>query len=592
MSSTFLVRPSNSEKEPFRIKLSAASLLQLKLKPGDLCVLKRADNPTKSGADDDAAAVNYGTRRCSGHAIAWEASGGIKDNVVQTSKFLQELVGQRPQQQHFVVVDTTAGGADGQHAVKIGKVTEQTRFRNKKNKHGPVFTSDQLGGLQDEVKKVQRLITRLVRPSILPPLSSRAAAPLSPAQGLLIFGAKGVGKSHFIHQLSLAAGWKSVVEWKPGTKKVAVAPNQQPSLIIIPRRYIPKPTDDSSKNLNELHDLFAAIKRRRCLAIAEVAHPNNVHPDLRTLATFSEEIEIPIPSSSQRKEILAAIWGSAGDGDGDGDSHSWVVDQLAERTHGYVAADLYRVLRLTLDSAAERIEALSQIRPSALQEIILETPSVRWTDIGGQADIKQQLINAVERPLKQAGQMAKMSLPPKKGLLMYGPPGCSKTLLVRALARESGLNFLAVKGAELISQYVGESERAVREVFPATNKPEHLDPALLRPGRFDDVVYIGPPDLDARTEIFRKELAKSNYTPRQESGSIEEDARYFAERTEGRSGAEVVAVRTTACGFALDRGEDGYGFEDVERALGSVGRSISKDMVAGFERWAAVRAGR
>ncbi|RMD40788.1 hypothetical protein DV735_g4349, partial [Chaetothyriales sp. CBS 134920] len=574
MSSTFLLRPSNSEKEPFRIKLSAASLLHLKVRPGDVCVLKHADKP---------AAGKGGP----GYAIAWEAPGGIKDNVVQTSKFLQELygfvlgerivisrvfwekyaeltvglgheylapgqtlsfrVGQRPQQQHFVVVGTNAGSDDGQHAVKIGKVTDHTRFRlttkkrddddeNKKEADSPVFISDQIGGLQDEVKKVQRLISRLVRAGI------RSSSALSPAQGVLIFGAKGVG-------------------------------------------------DDSSKNLNELHDLFLAVKDRRCLAIGEVAHPNDVHPELRTLTTFSEEIEIPIPSSSQRREILAAIWGSSAAGDDD--SRSWVIDQLAERTHGYVAADLYRVLRLTLDSAAERTE-----------KIILETPSTRWTDIGGQCTIKQQLINAVERPLKQAAQMAKMSLPPKKGLLMYGPPGCSKTLLVRALARESGLNFLAVKGAELISQYVGESERAVREVFRKARAAAPsilffdeidsiaIDPALLRPGRFDDVVYIGPPDLDARTEIFRKELAKSNYTPRQETGSIEEDARYFAERTEGRSGAEVVAVRTTACGFALDRGEDGYGFDDVEKALECVGRSISREMVAGFERWAAVRAGR
>ncbi|RMZ80844.1 hypothetical protein DV737_g2833, partial [Chaetothyriales sp. CBS 132003] len=655
MVSTFLVRPSNSEKEAFRIKLSAASLLQLRLKPGDLCHLKRAEAATVENTSGGKNTKSYDNdvSGSGGYAIAWEASGGIKDNVVQTSKFLQELYGfmlgekmviarcddvvqdlhavtvvakdstildddrttvfwekyaelmaksaheylvtgqtlsfkAGSQNQHFVVEDF------GQQVVKIGKVADQTRFRittastetASKNERGPSFASSQLGGLQNEINKVQKLVARLVRTRV----PSRSA--LSPAQGVLIFGARGVGKSYFIKQLALA-GWKTVIEWKPGMKNISL---NQPSLIIVSRRYIPKPSEDSSKNLNDLHDVFSVIKDRPCLVIGEVTHPNDVHPDLRTLTTFSEEIEIPIPSSSQRAEILSAIWGSDA-----GDAYSWVVDQLAERTHGYVAADLYRVLRLTLDSASERKEtlttttstaatdgpsdqnsldpplpptitpndidtALSQVRPSALQEIFLETPSVRWSDIGGQQAIKQQLINAVERPLKHAAQMAKMSLPPKKGLLMYGPPGCSKTLLVRALAREAGLNFLAVKGAELISQYVGESERAVREVFrksraaspsilffdeidsialnvlttllnemdgfeplrnvfvvAATNKPESIDPALLRPGRFDDVIYIGPPDLDARTEILRKELAKSNYTPRQGS-SVDEDA--------------------------------------------------------------------
>ncbi|RMZ88701.1 hypothetical protein DV736_g4056, partial [Chaetothyriales sp. CBS 134916] len=716
--------PSSAIPEHARVKEVQADLVNLR--QGVVYVTQKAaavENAAVENARGDKNTSSHAVNdigSSGGHAIAWEASGGIKDNVVQTSKFLQELYGfmlgekmvitrcdDVVQDLHTVTVvakddtildderttvfwekyaELTAKSAHeylvtgqtlsfkvgsqsqqflvedvGQQVTKIGKLTDQTRFQitaastkaASKDERGPNFTSGQLGGLQHEIKKVQKLIGRLVKPGV--PL--RAA--LSPAQGVLIFGARGVGKSHFIKQLSLA-GWKTVIEWKPGTKNMSL---NQPSLIIVSRRYIPKPSEDSSKNLNDLHDVFRAVKDRPCLVIGEVTHPNDVHPDLRTLTTFSEEIEIPIPSASQRKEILSAIWGSAAS-----DSYSWVIDQLAERTHGYVAADLYRVLRLTLDSASERKEtnspsylsssspptiipsdidaALSQVRPSALQEIFLETPSVRWSDIGGQQAIKQQLINAVERPLKHAAQMAKMSLPAKKGLLMYGPPGCSKTLLVRALAREAGLNFLAVKGAELISQYVGESERAMREVFrkaraaspsilffdeidsiastrsssspssssslnvlttllnemdgfeplrnvfvvAATNKPESIDPALLRPGRFDDVVYIGPPDLDARTEILRKELAKSNYTPRQGS-SVDEDARYFAERTEARSGAEVVAVRTTACGFALDRGEDVYGFEDVQRGLECVGRSISKEMVAGFERWAAARAG-
>jgi AAA family ATPase len=264
----------------------------------------------------------------------------------------------------------------------------------------------------------------------------------------------------------------------------------------------------------------------------------------------------------------------------------------------------------------------------------LETPNVHWSDIGGQHEIKRRLHNAVERPLKFADRMKILGLQPKKGVLLYGPPGCSKTLLVRALATEAGLNFLAVKGAELISMYVGESERATREVFrkaraaspsiiffdeidaiasrgrsgsdlnvlttllnemdgfeelrnvlvvAATNKPQNIDPALMRPGRFDNVVYIGPPDLEARREIFQKRLEKVRYEDQDKN--VEE----FATITQGFSGAEVVAICQTAGEYAFDADREFITSGDVMEAIKNTPKSITREMLFEFESWNAAR---
>lgn len=232
--------------------------------------------------------------------------------------------------------------------------------------------------------------------------------------------------------------------------------------------------------------------------------------------------------------------------------------------------------------------------------------------------------------------MKRLNVASKKGILLYGPPGCSKTLTVKALATEAGLNFLAVKGAEILSMYVGESERALREIFrkarsarpsiiffdeidaiaskrsggshggvnvlttllnemdgieelksvlvvAATNKPNVLDPALLRPGRLDNHFYIGPPDFEARKEILNIWLSKSAAHPEL---NLEE----LATITEGYSGAEIVSICETAGGAALDEEEDTAQEQDVkwkhfEYALGQVKRQITDDIIEEFEQW-------
>lgn len=251
--------------------------------------------------------------------------------------------------------------------------------------------------------------------------------------------------------------------------------------------------------------------------------------------------------------------------------------------------------------------AFRQVRPSAMREVSIDVPKVRWEDIGGNAVIKQKLKQAVEWPLKHPEAFQRLGIRPPKGILMYGPPGCSKTLVARALATESGLNFLAVKGPELFSKWVGESEKAVRQVFQkaraaapsivffdeidalaarrgsggddsgssvsdrvltqllteldgvetlkdvvmvaATNRPDMIDKALLRPGRIDRIVYVPLPDKNAREEIFKIHL---NDTPLGDDVVMGD----LAENTEMFSGAEITALCREAALMALQ--------EDIE----------------------------
>ncbi|EER44809.1 AAA family ATPase [Histoplasma capsulatum H143] len=284
--------------------------------------------------------------------------------------------------------------------------------------------------------------------------------------------------------------------------------------------------------------------------------------------------------------------------------------------------------------------ALQETRPTAMREVFLETPKVKWSDIGGLHEIKERLRKAVERPLKFPDRMKRLNISGKKGILLYGPPGCSKTLMVKALATEAGLNFLAVKGAEILSMYVGESERALREIFrkarsaspsiiffdeidaiasrrgssaaqggggginvlttllnemdgieelknvlvvAATNKPEVLDPALMRPGRLDNILYIGPPDVQARKEILNIWISKSEVDD-------DVDIDMLAEVTEGYSGAEMVNICETAADGALDEEEETgqqqrIGWRHFESALDQVPRQISSAVIQGYERW-------
>ncbi|KAJ9609509.1 AAA+-type ATPase [Cladophialophora chaetospira] len=684
--SSFTVRPAGTDKDPFRVGLTAVTMLSLKLKSGDICDIR-------TGADANS------KRKL---AIAWEGLGpGLKDTIVQTSKLLQEAYGFKlgdkitisrssraideagrvtvrksdapaldhrdirfwtqnlasvipPAGDYLVISQTIRARNALEFVVKdvglpdmmIARVTPNTAFRiiNDDSPEGAgaiELKPVRLGGIQTQVDQLQGIVNKIMRP-----LARQYWSRYEPVQGVLLYGNGGTGKTALIESLA-DAGWSSVIAWKPGTQYV---PSAEPCLIIV------EDGEDLARKLavRELDLLFKRMLRSPTLVIAEVRHPNDIDARLRREGKFSEEIELPIPSAPQRKDILLALRGP------EPNPTDEQIQYLSERTHGYVGVDLARLIRVVIDmvpteppSYGEKVApaavestnletALKQVRPSALQEIFLETPNVKWSDIGGQHEIKRQLHNAIERPLKHADRMKYYGVKPKKGVLLYGPPGCSKTLLVRALATEAGLNFLAVKGAELISMYVGESERATREVFrkarqaspsiiffdeidaiasrgrsgsdlhvlttllvemdgfeelrnvfvvAATNKPQQIDPALMRPGRFDNVVYIGPPDLETRTEILQKRLSGMHYQT--SSGiSFDEDIAEFAALTNGFSGAEVVAI----CEAAGERGleiERGYiSRDDVKEAIRSTPKSITKEMLEEFETWNAARMAR
>ncbi|MEM3193484.1 MAG: AAA family ATPase, partial [Candidatus Bathyarchaeia archaeon] len=342
---------------------------------------------------------------------------------------------------------------------------------------------------------------------------------------------------------------------------------------------------------------------------------------LRRPGRFDREIEIGVPNKQGRLEILQIHTRNmplAEDVD---------LERIASITHGFVGADLAALCKEAAMRALRRIlpeidfekdtipaeilnkitvtmndfmEALKDVEPSAMREVLVEVPNVRWDDIGGLKDVKLELQEAVEWPLKYPELFEHMDAKPPKGILLYGPPGTGKTLLAKAVANESEANFISVKGPELLSKWVGESERAVREVFrkakqaapsiiffdeidaiapirgggysdsgvtervisqlltemdgieelrgvvviAATNRPDIVDPALLRPGRFDKLLYVPLPDLEARKEILKIHLRRK---PLAEDIDIDE----LAKRTEGYTGADLAAICNTAVMLAI-----------------------------------------
>ena len=400
----------------------------------------------------------------------------------------------------------------------------------------------------------------------------------------------------------------------------------------------------------------------RIIVIAATNRPNSLDPALRRPGRFDREIEIGIPNSVERGDILEKILRRI--------PHVVSPEELediAGRCHGYVGADLEavckeaglkaitRVLlaaaasgsvdggRATIPRtddlkvmAADLHAALQEVKPSAMREVMIEVPMVHWTDVGGQEEVKQKLKEAVEWPLKFPESFTRMGIRPPKGILLYGPPGCSKTMMAKALATEAGLNFIAVKGPELFSKWVGESERAVREVFrkaraaspsivfldeidalavkrgggddglsvadrvlsqllneldgieplvnvtvvAATNRPDIIDKALLRPGRIDRILFVAPPDHASRREIFRIQLKRM---PCAEDVGVEE----LAAETEGFSGAEVVGVCREA---ALAAMQEDINAKIVARthfqlAITATQPRLTKDLLAFYDNY-------
>ena len=491
---------------------------------------------------------------------------------------------------------------------------------------GPKVAYEDIGGLKDEVDKVREMIELPLRhPELFEKLGVDAP------KGVLLHGPPGTGKTLLAKAVAseTSANFKSIGgpeimskfygESEERLREIfKEAAENAPSIIFIDEIDSIAPKRDEVTGETErrvVAQLLALMDglegRGKVVVIGATNRPNALDPAIRRPGRFDREIEIGIPDKDGRLEIIQIHTKGMPMADD--------VDlvQLANLTHGYVGADLAALTREaamrelrkilpSIDLEAESIpvevlnslkvtmtdfmDAYREMQPSTLREVLLDTPNVKWEDIGGLEEPKQELMESVEWPLRYGALFKHMNAVPPKGILLYGPPGTGKTLLAKAVATESQANFISIKGPEFLSKWVGESEKAVRETFrkarqaapcvifldeidaiapvrgtssdsgvtervisqiltemdglealhnvvviAATNRPDIIDPALLRPGRFDRLVFIPPPDLEARKEILKihtkgKPLEK------------DVDLAKLAAKMENYTGAEIAAV--------------------------------------------------
>jgi len=501
----------------------------------------------------------------------------------------------------------------------------------------PRVSYEDLGGLGDAVRKVREMVELPMRhPELFERLGVEAP------KGVLLHGPPGTGKTLLARAVASETAANFVPLSGPEIMSKYYGQSEEnlrgifkgaeenaPSIIFIDEIDSIAPKRDEvvgeveRRVVAQLLSLMDGLATRgKVVVIGATNRPNALDPALRRPGRFDREVEIGIPDREGRHQIVQIHTRGmplAEDVD---------LEALAGMTHGYVGADIaalckeaaMRALRRVLpdiDLQAEAIPldvlnrlvvgrddfltAFREMGPSTLREVLVERPNVRWADIGGMEDAKQQLREAVEWPLRYGPLFTAVDATPPKGILLYGPPGTGKTLLAKAVATEAEANFISVKGPEFLSKWVGESERAVREIFRkarlaapcvvfldevdsiaplrgqsvdaqvtervvsqmltemdgleelhgvtiigATNRLDIVDPALLRPGRFDRLIRIDPPDVAARRAIF---AIHTRHKPLADDVKIDK----LAEETEGMSGAEIAAICNEASMLAVRR---------------------------------------
>ena len=569
------------------------------------------------------------------------------------------------------------------HASGTSTVGESSRFVQRARQRGHVLGEggyESLGGLRKEIALLQRVVTLPWRKG-----EAFAAMGLHAPKGVILHGPPGTGKSRLAYAVAGDAGaalyvinGPDLVSEVQGESEASLqalfqdARANEPAVIVIDEIDAIAPSREATQQLvtnsgfaarltAELLTLMDHGKatRERVVVIAATNRIEALDHALRRPGRFDYEIEVGVPGPSDRREIMQVLLR--------GMAHALdaaAVEGLAKAAHGFTGADLKAMCneasmcalrRLAgaaegvgpMDRTGEGVAVLPEdfakarrmIVPSAMREVAFEAPDVRWEDIGGRRGLKQKLKDIIRMQTHEM-RFDALNVQALRGVLLYGPPGCSKTMLVKAVAAQSGLNFINVKGPELLSKYVGESEKAIKTLFArakaaapavvfidevdglagardgdtalsdkrvltqlliemdnvgsnrgvavigATNRPDRMDLALLRPGRFDWLLYVPPPDCAERQDIVACLLRR---TPVEEGAAVV--AERVAGRTEGMSAADLHAVVRKAALFAIEH-EGGdverIGWAHLERSLATTPASLATmdaSLVSMYERF-------
>ncbi|KAJ3397742.1 spermatogenesis associated protein 5 [Lobulomyces angularis] len=544
--------------------------------------------------------------------------------------------------------------------------TKNTRNKVKKKKLA-------FGGLVEEF----RLCKEMVELALINPFKFQEFG-LRPPRGILLYGPPGTGKTLIANVISEECNANLIKLSGPdilgkfygeSEEKLRAAFKDAcinaPSIILIDEIDILCPKRENANHETQKRVVATLLtlmdgasdtstQNQNFVILATTNRPEDLDDALRRPGRFDREIEIGIPNPSSRLQILQSHLNHIPN-----NLCSQDLESFSESMHGYVGADIASLAReaglhaikkflevhpggdfrgsdLKLTSSDLKF-GIKRVKPSALREIMLEVPKVFWEDIGGQHEVKQRLRETIEWPMKNPASFKKFNIKPPKGILLYGPPGCSKTLMAKALATESGLNFIAVKGPELFTKYVGESEKAIRNLFKkaraaspsiiffdeidalaitrgagsdggvsvndrvlsqllteldgidillkvivvaATNRPDVIDPALLRPGRIDRLLYVGPPDCDSIIEILKIKLRKM-------SCDVDVSAEKLASKLAGYSGAEIVSLCQEAGLVAMEEDNNALkiSMKHFSLAIKRFTPRINKEMIRFYEEF-------
>ena len=576
-----------------------------------------------------------------------------------------------PGETRFVVTNTDPSGI-----VTIGDITELEiipelpETMKLEERTVPVVTYEDIGGIKSIIEKVREMIELPLRhPELFERLGVEAP------KGVLLYGAPGTGKTLLAKAVANESGANFISisgpeimsKWygqsEENLRKIfEEAEKNAPSIIFIDEidALAPKREEVTGeverRVVSQLLTLLDGLKKRgKTIVIAATNRVNSIDPALRRAGRFDREIEFPVPDRNGRLEIFKIHTRNMPLKDVN-------LDWLADITYGYVGADIWALAKEAAMSALRRVlpeikwkteeelpkeiieklvvtkedfeDALMVVEPSAMREVLVEIPKVKWTDIGGLEEVKESLREMIEWPLKHPEGFERLGIRPPHGILLYGPPGTGKTLLAQAVANESGANFISVKGPELTSKWFGESERMIRDLFrrarqvapciiffdeidslapkrtsysgthatesvvsqllselsgleelkgvvvvAATNRPDMIDPALLRPGRLDRQVLVPSPDEKARLEIFKV------HTKNMPIKDV--NIKDLAKRAEGFSGADIEALVREAAMNALrgDMKTKTVGKKDFDEAFNKVFPSLTKEVQNYYEKF-------